>query len=165
MDMSEYDFVNVHKGVVDTVITKRSFQEIIAMLKLSTFARRSVVPAQVVEDIPQVPVPDASTSKIEPKPKMKTKGKGKGKGKGKKSKKAEEKVEIVVETIPDPVEMLPTDKLTISTQTDSDFEDFLEMTKKEIDEYEQYKQQQIYQQYLCNNIFVEEFDDEDWWIV
>ena len=160
--MTEYDFVQMHKAVMDSVITKRSFQEIIGMLKLSTFARRSVVHPVVipnVHDLPEVVLPEPTTSKRQVKSKITAKGKGKGRGK--KSQKKEEEVQPVLPKVVETVEMLPTENLTISTQTDSDFEDFLRMTKRELDEYEQYKQQQIYQEYLVTHIFEEEFDDYD----
>ena len=42
LDMDKRDFVCMHKGVLHGVVRKGAFEEIIAKLKLSTFARKHV---------------------------------------------------------------------------------------------------------------------------
>ena len=85
MEMDERNFVFMHKGVLDAVISQGSFKEIIGKLKLSTLVKKQV---QVQEDVDEEMIeegldqPTTSEEKTGAKPKVKTRARGKARGKG-----------------------------------------------------------------------------------
>ena len=52
-------------------------------------------------------------------------------------------------------------KSDMTTQTDSDFEEFLEIPEDEFEEYKMYKEMKLRQQYLVNTIQEEDFAHYD----
>ena len=152
MEMDEMNFVSMHQAVVDTVVSRGVFTEIIGKLKLSSFAKKAIVPT-VEEDIPDQEVPvEASTSQkvtgTKPKAKRKPTGKGRGKSKGQKVV-SREQVPFV-QTV---------GKADMTTQTDSDFEEYLHLSEEDFNEYQMYKEKQMMQQYLVSTIQEKDFHD------
>ena len=157
MEMDEYNFVYTHTSVLDAVVSTKCFKEIIGKLKLWTFAKKSVYHI-MEEENPDSNVPDASTSAdltLE-KPKSKRKVTTKGKGRGKTSAKAQ-----VVQPVPLPVPVPMVQKCDMTTQTDSDFYEFLQIPEDEFEEYKMYKEMKLRQQYLVQTIQEEDFCDYD----
>ena len=52
-------------------------------------------------------------------------------------------------------------KIDSMTQTDSDFEDYLEMSEEQFEAYQLYKEKQMKQKYLIETIQEEDFKDYD----
>ena len=159
MDMDEYNFVSIHTSVLDAVVSRKAFKEIIGKLKLWSFAKKSSYHI-VEEGNPDSNIPDPSTSDDVPvdKPKSKRKATIKGKGRGKTSVKGEVAPPVPV---PVPVPGAVAEKCDMTTQTDSDFEEFLQIPEDEFEEYKMYKEMKIRQQYLVNTIQEEDFGDYD----
>ena len=157
--MDEYNFVYTHTSVLDAVVSTKCFKEIIGKLKLWTFAKKSI--HQVVEEEnPESNIPDPSTSDDVPvdKPKSKQKATTKGKGRGKTSAKGQVAPPVPV-PLPLPGAMIQ--KSDMTTQTDSDFEEFLQIPEDEFEEYKMYKEMKLWQQYLVNTIQEEDFAQYD----
>ena len=157
MEMDEYNFVSMHTSVLDAVVSTKAFKEIVGKLKLWTFAKKSTYDI-VEEENPDSNIPDPSTSGDVPvvKPKSKQKATTKVKGRGKKLAKGE-----VVPPVPVPVPGPMPQKCDMMTQTDSDFEEFLQVPEDEFEEYKMYKEMKVRQQYLVNTIQEEDFADYD----
>ena len=158
MAMDEYNFVYTHTSVVDAVVSTKCLKEIIGKLKLWSFAKKNIY--QIVdEENPDSNIPDPSTSGDVPVDKPKSKRKAtptKGKGRGKSSAKIQ-----VLQPVPVPVPMGMIQKSDMTTQTDSDFEEFLQITEDEFEEYKMYKEMKLRQQYLVNTIQEEDFAHYD----
>ena len=157
--MDEYNFLYTHTSVPDAVVSTKCFKEIIGKLKLWTFAKKSI--HQVVEEEnPDSNIPEPSTSDDVPvdKPKNKRKATTKGKGRGKTSAKGQVGAPVPV-PVAVPGAML--EKCDMTTQTDSDFEEFLQIPEDEFEEYKMYKEMKMRQQYLVNTIQEEDFGDYD----
>ena len=148
--MNEENFVHAHQGVVNQVISKDAFKRIVGLLKLSTFARRTIRPT-VQDETPIEPEPATSheTSSAQTQARGRKRGRGRGRATGRKIAKTEHVVQ--------PVKQMVT--CEISTQTDSDFEGYLEMSEEEFADYQRYKEQQIMQKYLVTTIIQEDFTE------
>ena len=159
MEMDEYNFVYTHTSVLDAVVSTKCFKEIIGKLKLWTFAKKSIH-QMVEEENPESNIPDPSTSDDVPvdKPKSKRKATTKGKGRGKTSAKGQVAPPVPV-PVPLPGAMIQ--KCDMTTQTDSDFEEFLQIPEDEFEEYKMYKEMKLRQQYLVNTIQEEDFTHYD----
>ena len=159
MEMDKYNFVSMHTSVLDAVVSTKAFKEIIGKLKLWTFAKKSTYHI-VEEENPESNIPDPSTSGdvALDKPKSKRKATTKGKGRGKTSAKGQVPPPVPV---PVPVPGAMVQKCDMTTQTDSDFEEFLQIPEDEFEEYKMYKEMKIRQQYLVNTIQEEDFGDYD----
>ena len=157
MNMDETNFVWMHRGVIDAVISKGAFKEIIGKLKLSSFARKQVhheaeeLPEQR-EAIPHDPQPSTSQDFGGAKPKVKRRRIGKGRGKT--TDKTSEQSEIVV----GPTTL---EKVDTMTQTDSDFEEYLQLSEEQFEQYQLYKEMQVMQQYSVQTIQEEDFREYD----
>ena len=114
----------------------------------------------VEEENPDSNIPQPSTSDDVPvdKPKSKRKATTKGKGRGKTLAKAQVSQPVPV---PVPVPLPMVQKSYMTTQTDSDFEEFLQIPEDEFEDYKMYKEMKIRQQYLVNTIQEEDFGDYD----
>ena len=153
--MDEYNFLYTHTSVLDAVVSTKCYKEIIGKLKLWTFAKKSI--HQVVEEEnpdSNIPYPSTSDDVGLDKPKSKRKATTKGKGRGKTSAKGQ-----VAPPVPLPGAMIQ--KSDMTTQTDSDFEEFLEIPEDEFEEYKMYKEMKLRQQYLVNTIQEEDFAHYD----
>ena len=158
MDMDEYNFVSMHKGVVDAVISQGAFKEIIGKLKLSSFAKKAL-PRNVEEDIGEAEGPgEPSTSEdfTTSKPKVSRKGRGKAKGKGKGKKTTPSKSVQPAQFVQDGQAVQKADMMT---QTDSDFEEYLLLSEEDFQEYQMYKEKQMMQKYLVETIMEQDFED------
>ena len=159
MDMDEKDFVCMHKGVIDAVISKGVFKEIIGKLKLSSFARKKVK-EEDPEDLPEEaagatggePSTPQDFSSTEPKVRKKARGKGQGRGKASSKKSAESVIVSPGRTL---------QRVDTMTQTDSDFEEYLQLSEEQFQEYQLYKEMQMIQQYSVQTIQEEDFREYD----
>ena len=159
MDMDEKDFVSMHKGVLDAAISKGVFKEIIGKLKLSSFARKKVQeedPEDFNEEAVSGSVPEPSTSQdfspTQPKVRKKSIAKGRGRGKTSAKKSAENVIVSPAGTL---------QKVDTMTQTDSDFEEYLQLSEEQFEEYQLYKEMKMIQQYSVQTIQEEDFRDYD----
>ena len=157
MEMDEYNFVSVHTSVLDAAVSTKAFKENIGKLKLWSFAKKSICHI-VEEENPDSNIPQPSTSGDVPLDKAKSKRKAttKGKARGKTLAKAQ-----VAQPVPVPVPLPILQKSDMTTQTDSDFEEFLQIPEDEFEEYKMYKEMKMRQQYLVNTIQEEDFADYD----
>ena len=155
MEMDEYNLVYTHKSVLDAVVSTKTFKEIIGKLKLWSFAKKSTYHI-VEEENPDSNIPEPSTSIDVPldNPKRKRKATTKAKGRGKTLAKGQV-------APPVPVAGGMVEKCDMTTQTDSDFEEFLQIPEDEFEEYKMYKEMKIRQQYLVNTIQEDDFADYD----
>ena len=159
LDMTELNYVAMHSCVVEVVLSKAAFKEILGKLKISGFAKKAVQ-QDVQEEIPNAHDPEPSTSDefSGTKPKVprtqrgkgRGKGLGKGRGRGQKSSPPE-----VVQSVP----VQSQDKSDMMTQTDSDFEEYLIMSEQDYEEYQIYKEKVLMQNYLVRMIREEDFQD------
>ena len=161
MEMNEEHFVHCHQGVVQEVISRDAFKRVMAFLKLSSFCRKRVKDI-VPEEIADLPDPepssshDTGTSAQEVQRKAKGKGRGKGQPRARKSAKTVHVEHPVVQVV-----NVLSNKSDMTTQTDSDFEQYLDMSEAEFQRYQLYKQQQLMQQYLVTTIQEEDFAEYD----
>ena len=160
MDMDERDFVCMHKGVLDAVVSKGAFKEIIGKLKLSTFARKQVQ-QEDPEDYPQEGLsatggePSTSQDVAPTVPKVRRRGRGKGRGKTA-VKKSDESVKVSGHKSAETLQ-----KVDTMTQTDSDFEEYLQLSEDQFEEYQLYKEKQMMQKYMVETIQEEDFAEYD----
>ena len=158
--MTEMDFLYVHQGVVDQVVAKGTVKRLLGMFKMMTFARK--IPrasiesdVHVEEDAPQhasyppgAIVP--STSSQSPK-NIKSAKKGKGRGKS---------TSVAQPNVP-PIPIVQSKKSEVVTQTDVDFEYYLEMDEQEYQDYQAYQHAQMTQRFLVSEIREEDFEGYD----
>ena len=163
--MSEINFLYMHKGVLEHVKSKESFQRILGLLKVSNFVRKQAK-IQIEEPIPDDFVPEASRSQ-EPTPVVKKRRKRTVKGKSKVKQSQDSGTTVLSEGSQTIVTdsgvkvVMPAGTLTLSTQTDEDFQNFITMSNEEYEEYIAYKHLQLSQQHLVNDIVEQDFSDYD----
>ena len=155
LSMDEYNFVSIHQGVVQSVISKGAFKDILGMLRISSFAKKvpkSSVEEERNEDVNPVEEDSEQISSVVTKETIKSKSSRKRKAGNRKS----------VTTSVNALKVSPKidiPKCDMTTQTDSDFEGYLEMSDEQFLEYQRYKEYQAMQQYLVNSIVEEDFVD------
>ena len=160
--MTELNFLAMHSGVVDMVVLKKAFKEILGKLNVGGLAKKAV-PQYFEVDNPDPSVPEPSTSQEfdGTKPTVKHTERGRGKGRGKGRGRGQKSIPSKV-VQPLPVQSVQSvEKSDMMTQTDSDFEEYLMMSEQEFEEYQMYKEQQMRQQYLVSTITEEDFRDYD----
>ena len=164
MDMTESNFVAMHSSVVDIVVSKKAFKEILGKLNVGGLAKKAVQQYFEVEN-PDPSVPEPSTSQefdgTKPKVQRTERGRGSGKGRGKGRGRGQKSIPTdLVQPVPvQPVQSV--DKSDMMTQTDSDFEEYLMMSEQDFEEYQMYKEQKLRHQYLVSTITEEDFQDYD----
>ena len=152
MEMTEYNFVYLHNTVAQQVIVQGGIKRLLTMLKIGSFVRKmgtvDTTPVATADEVPDMDVVQPSTSSGK-------NGKGR-KRRRRRDKKAEAK-QVVQQQVQIPT--LRSDQCTMATQTDIDFEYYLELDEEQYEEYLAYKQVQLAQQYLVSEIMEQDFDD------
>ena len=159
LDMTELNYVVMHSGVLDVVVSKAAFKEILGKLKVASFAKKAVQ-QNIQEEFPDAPVPEPSTSEefggAKPKVPRTQRGKGRGKGMGKGRGRGKKPPEVL-QSVP----VQSQEKLDMMTQTDSDFEEYLIMSEQDYTQYQMYKEKVLMQKYLVSTIREEDFEEYD----
>ena len=129
MEMNEEHFVHCHQGVVKEVISRDAFKRVMAFLKLSSFCRRRVediVPEEIAE------LPDTEPSSYHDTgasaQAVQSKGKGKGRGKGQPRARKSAKTVHVEHPVVQAANVV-SNNCDMTTQTDSDFEQYLDVRR------------------------------------
>ena len=162
--MTELNFLAMHSYVVDIVVSKKAFKEILGKLNVGGLVKKAVQQYFEVEN-PDSNIPEPSTSQefdgTKPKVQRTERGRGRGKGRGKRRGRGPKlNPTDVVQGVP-VQHTQSVEKSDMTTQTDSDFEEYLLMSEQEFEEYQMYKELQMRQQYLVSTITEEDFQDYD----
>ena len=163
-EMSEFNFVYVHQSIVDQVVAKGMVSKILAMLKMGNFTRKHV--KRNIEEVLDVQdnvhsisdgaqaacSQDSSVSVGKKKPKNTKKAKGRG-----------QKSNVVQEPILPSTSHVPHNNCDAYTQTDVDFEYYLELDEKEYEDYQAYQHAKMTQTYLVSSITEQDFAEYDYY--
>ena len=161
LHMTEWNFLAMHKGVVDLVVSKKAFKELLGKLNVGCFAKKAVQQYFQVENLdPTVPQPSTSQDFDGTKPKVQCTERGKGRGKSRGRGRGRGQKSNTPAVVPS-VTVQSVEKSDMMTQTDSDFEEYLIMSEQEFEEYQMYKEQKLMQQYLVSTIREEDFHEYD----